>query len=337
MEIGEWNLNWQNIKRAVQHPSRVVDEILLYFLIRSPLTFINAIRPFGTNIFDREWDVVIILDTCRVDALKQLQDEYDFIKIVDSVWSVGGNSPEWIARTFDSRHTDVLKNTAYLSANPHAQRILEDKIQYENDNHFNFRLLRNFPSVDKEDLGKLEYIFKYEPMGESGQYGHRSGGTPPRYVTDRAIDVGRNEEYERLVLHYFQPHSPWVANANADNSELRPHEEGFGYITETGDSDSAWEAYLDDLRWVLDDIEILINNIDADKIVITADHGDAFGEYNVLSHKIGAIHPKIRKVPWMVTSGKDTNTHTTSIEEPDDTAVNKEQIDNQLSALGYKT
>lgn len=337
MEIGEWDLNWSNIKKAVHNPSRTIDELVLYYLLRSPMTTINTQHTIGTSIFDKEWDVAIILDTCRVDALKSVADEYDFIQDVGSIWSVGGNSPEWVSRTFDKNHSDLIKNTIYLSANAHAQTILEDRNPYKNDKHLNYKLLRHFDTVTKDDLQDVEYIFKYEPMGSSGEYGHERGGTPPRYVTDRAIDVGRNKDFDRLILHYFQPHSPWVSNAISQDRKLEKHEEGFSYITETGDVESAWNSYLDDLRWVLDDVELLLENMDQEKIVITADHGDAFNEYGVMSHKIGAIHPKIRKVPWVLTSGTDTKTYEPTIEEPADSAVETEEINDQLEALGYKT
>jgi hypothetical protein len=31
-------------------------------------------------VYDLEWDTLIILDTCRVDALRTVADEYDFLE-----------------------------------------------------------------------------------------------------------------------------------------------------------------------------------------------------------------------------------------------------------------
>jgi hypothetical protein len=56
-----------------------------------------------------------------------------------------------------------------------------------------------------------------------------------------------------------------------------------------------------------------------------------------MSHKIGALHPRIRKVPWVLTSGTDTNSYEPTAEEPTDSGVETEEINNQLEALGYKT
>lgn len=33
--------------------------------------------PFGTNVYEKDWDVLVLLDTCRVDALAEVSGEYD--------------------------------------------------------------------------------------------------------------------------------------------------------------------------------------------------------------------------------------------------------------------
>ena len=57
---------------------------------------------------------------------------------------------------------------------------------------------------------------------------------------------------------------------------------------------------FDDLRQGLDAVEMLVEDIDAENIVITADQGDAFSEYGIYSHPILPI-PPLRKVPWVST------------------------------------
>lgn len=70
---------------------RVIDEVILDYVYRTPAVGVNAYRTIGTNVFDREWDALIVLDTARVDALRIVADEYNFIKNVESIWSVGGH------------------------------------------------------------------------------------------------------------------------------------------------------------------------------------------------------------------------------------------------------
>ena len=228
---------------------------------------------------------------------------------MDSIWSVGGASAEWLARTFDEKHVDEIRNTAFLSAQSHVQEILDTKIQQtDSDRPLPLKSLRTIPSVDIDQLGKVEYLFKFETIGEGGPFGHTEGNTPPRYVTDRGIAIGRERNFDRLMLQYHQP--PWFSKALKEGRKLKYHEyDWWNYYYETSDIDSIWEAYMSDLRHVLDDIEILLDNLDAERVVITADHAEAFGEYGVLGHKLGSLHPQIRQIPWVVTSAEDNATH----------------------------
>ena len=52
---------------------------------------------------------------------------------------------------------------------------------------------------------------------------------------------------------------------------------------------------MNDFYYVLNDIGILLDNLDAERVVITADHGEAFGEYGILGHKLGSLHPRSTK------------------------------------------
>lgn len=71
-------------------------------------------------------------------------------------------------------------------------------------------------------------------------------------------------------------------------------------------------------------------------MAISSDHGEAFGEYGILGHKLGSLHPQIRKVPWVITSAEDNETHEPTVEEPNNARMSREELDEQLEALGYK-
>jgi hypothetical protein len=337
--MGGYELTVENIQKGLKNPSRVIDEVILDYVYRIPAIALNGIRTIGTNVFDRDWDVLILLDTARVDALRNVADEYDFIRDVESIWSVGGASAEWLARTFDDQHAEEIQNTAFLSAQSHIQEILDTKAhETDSSRPLPFKALRLIPSVDIDQLGKAEYLFKSETIGEEGPFGHKQGNTPPRYATDRGIAVGRDYDFDRIIIQYHQPHTPWFSQALEENRELKYHErDWWNYYYETGDVDSIWEAYMSDLRYVLDDIEILLNNLNAERVAITSDHGEAFGEYGVLGHKLGSLHPKVRKVPWVITTADDHGTHEPAVAEPDQSKMSRAKLDEQLEALGYKT
>jgi len=77
---------------------------------------------YGTNIYERDWDVLIILDTARVDAMESVADEFGFIEQVDSIRSLGSTSSEWLAKTFTTEYKSEISNTALISGNPGAGR-----------------------------------------------------------------------------------------------------------------------------------------------------------------------------------------------------------------------
>lgn len=164
----KYELSLKNIKKGLSNPMRAVDEVAVEYAYRLPSTILNGYRLIGTNVFDKDWDVLIILDTCRIDALETVGDKYDFLSDIGSLKSVGGSSAEWIARTFDTDHRDEISNTAYLSANTHTEGVLDIQWQNTNEKHASYRALRHMPTVDIGDLGKAEYLFKYEPWGQKG-------------------------------------------------------------------------------------------------------------------------------------------------------------------------
>jgi hypothetical protein len=156
-------------------------------------------------------------------------------------------------------------------------------------------------------------------------------------VTDRAVTVGREHDFDRLILQYHQPHTPWFSEALAEGRDLEYHEyDWWNYYTETGDVETIWQSYMSDLRYVLDDIELLLDNLEAETVAISSDHGEAFGEYGILGHKLGSLHPKVRKVPWVETSGQDDGSYQPTVEEPDNSKMSREKLDDQLDALGYR-
>lgn len=338
------DIGFDEIKNGISNPKMALrfayNNILRQNLYRVPLTYISTHSTIGTNVFSKDWDVLILLDTGRVDALEAVSSEYNFIENVDKVKSVGGASPEWIAATFVEKYSDTIQNTAYLSANGSSNEILAKKSPANrtlDESHTAYKLLAKHNTVDLENLGRHENIWKYKGKIETDGGNSQNTATPPRFVTERAIDVSRNYDYERLIIHYHQPHTPYIANAIKENRELYDYEENpIKYISKTGDFQTVWERYLDELRYVLDDVEILIKNLDAERLVISADHGEALDVWRGL-HSIGSIHPKVRYVPWITTSATDSGEYIPETKPPEKSEKTSSQSsEDLLKALGYK-
>lgn len=283
--------------------------------------------PVGTNVFEREWDALIILDSCRVDAMRTVSDEYDFLETVDSIWSVGSTSHEWVAKTFTDEWLDEISDTAYVTANGYLYHTATSGGVPPSGGTAPF-CWTHWNVVDLDDLCLHDQVWEY------GR-GDTLPTVPPHVMTDRAIDTARSHDCDRLIVHYMQPHPPYIADAVEDR-EVRPdaadHVEPVRSKQERdGGTRAAWEGYLDNLRFVLDEVDLLLSNLDADRVVVSADHGHMLGELGQWTHPDGFPLPIVKKVPWVVTSATDTGSLDPTTERID----REDSVEEYLRELGY--
>ena len=288
---------------------------------------------WGQNIYEDDWDLLVILDACRVDALEEVQEEYEFIGEIEARWSRGSTSKEWMENTFIEEYRNEVETTAYVTPNPFSSHLKDsagkrvaytwtEGTRFENSS-FLSGLVRD-DLLTPDDFGEFVDLWGMVDDDDVSQL-------HPEKVTDCAIRVGRQTDCERQIVHYMQPHRPYLATSEDDPWKKRP----FGYLRDGGDFDNVWTAYVDNLRLVLDYVETLLENVDAETVVITSDHGELFGEWGLYSHEVGFPHPAIRKVPWTETSATDTGNY-----EPEpvrsETEASDEELEDRLKALGYR-
>lgn len=261
----------------------------------------------GENVFERDWDVLVVLDACRVDAMRRVAPEYPFVTDVEAFTSVAGHSAGWLRETFTDERAATLRETAYVTANPHSESDL-----------------------DRDLLGGLDEVWTYA-------WDDDVGTVPPRAVTDRAVAAARSGEFDRVVAHYMQPHFPSVPHPEL-GSRIDPEE--------TGWSDSVWDrlrrneidretvesAYVDNLRYVLDELELLLDSVDG-RVAVTADHGNAFGERGFYGHGDYIPLACVRRVPWWETEADDSGAYEPELEPPEEDA--DVEVTDRLAALGY--
>lgn len=318
--------------------------------LKKTLQFIRAIYVFlycilqsyfppETTVYDREWDLLIILDACRTDALAEVAEEYDFITDVTEVTSVASTSSEFVHNTFTEDHLSDIRSTSYVTCNPYSNQVRTENVNrletyetmgtiFENESIGN-HIVRNNTVGGEFASFKLAEGMKIN--GESSRTCY-----PPDVVTARAIETAREEGVEKMIVHYMQPHAPYFSDALERGYYEAYEEYPFNYLRNDGDKSVVWEAYLDTLRAVLDSVKILLENVDAETAAITADHGELFGEWGLYSHPYGIPHPKLRNVPWVETTAQDRQT--TSADEllsSYDGLYDNDNIEERLSALGY--
>ncbi|WP_128081481.1 hypothetical protein [Haloferax sp. ATB1] len=279
------------------------------------LRFYGLIHNYGEPIYDAEWDVLIVLDACRADLMEEVASEYDFINF-DVTNSLGSCSPEWMEKNFTSSYIDEMQQTAYITGNPYSETCLESS---------EFELF--------DEVWRYAWDEELETI-------------PPGPLTDRAITVAREGQPDRLIVHYMQPHHPFVPSPLGEG--IRPDTgeriefsdlEDVWTRLQRGDlsREEVWEGYRDNLEYVLESVETLINNIDG-KVVITADHGNALGEFHMYGHPIYAPVWPLKRVPWCEYEATDSGTYTrdqTASERHDTTDDETLSTEDKLAALGY--
>lgn len=263
----------------------------------------------GESIFSREWDVCVILDACRRDELLRVSDEYSWLGEIGSFESLESCTWHWLPSTIQNSPPDLLSDTAYVTANPFSERFCDGEFAY------------------------LDEVWKY---GWDGNH----GTVPPRPVTDRAISAGREEDFDRLLVHYIQPHTPFIEldafEGSKQNFSLEydslPDE--WDQVTRGElDSQTAIRGYRQNLELVLDDVSLLLNNLDAEDVVVTADHGESFGEYGIYGHPPTPLD-SLSIVPWAETTAVDSGEYEPKQYEQ---AVRKNtDVEGRLEALGYR-
>ncbi|QLG26093.1 hypothetical protein HUG10_00410 [Halorarum halophilum] len=264
----------------------------------------------GTNVFDHEWDVLLILDGCRVDAMAEVADEYEFLDDPGSHRSVGSASYQWMERTFTDEYADEMARTAHVTANPFTDEF-----------------------CDPAEWALLDEVWR-------NAWNEDVGIVPARSVTDGAIRAARerDDEFDRLLVHYMQPHFPSVPEPMGSGTRLNEWIDGRemawqglrrGRFTEQ----EVWNAYVANLRYVLNDVAVLLENLDAEKVVLTADHGNAKGEWGVYGHPNVAINV-LREVPWYVTTAIDEDSYEPN-QRVDSGAEEDVSVADRLQALGY--
>jgi glucan phosphoethanolaminetransferase (alkaline phosphatase superfamily) len=96
------------------------------------------------------------------------------------------------------------------------------------------------------------------------------------------------------------------------------------------------EEYTENLRYVLEDVEILLKNINAETVVITSDHGNAIGEHGVYGHPPNTPIPALVRVPWYTTTAQNDGSHQPQYNMNNNQYTAAKKIEDRLQDLGYK-
>lgn len=278
----------------------------------------------GIDVMEEDWDNLIILDACRFDAFS---DCNSIDGTLQSRVSIGSSSLEFIEENFSGR---TLHDTVYVTANPYVTEIEDDVF------HAVISLLDEW---DEEFQTVM-----------------------PEKVVEATMDAHKKYPEKRLIIHFMQPHIPYIGEKGQKlEEEIQNYSNVKGWtknIDETDESDGIkiikspliegiditeedlFEAYKETLGIVLKHTQKLVETLDG-KTIVTADHGELFGERIFPLHGKKYGHPTYLRtaelclVPWLIIDS-DSRRNIVSDEPVNNRQPDIQDLERKLHALGYK-
>jgi len=275
-------------KRSIGTSDRVLREAVKYDTpYQYHQTLMNYVTrrfvpQFQSRVKQEDWKYLIVLDACRYDVFEQ-QCELD--GDLEKANSCSGWTKEWAITNFSEGD---WSDTVYVSAS-------------------------GWPGAVKKWIGNDPF----HSVDEVWEYAEneRTGGVHPRDVRLAATRNVQENPENRMVIHFQQPHTPLMGTEPLSRDELETSGSVYEAMRKGEVSEErVWESYVSNLDLVLEECAKLLLILD-DKVVVTSDHGECFGEYNLFEHP-GPLVPEIIEVPWL-TIEKTRDVELADIEVPD--------------------
>lgn len=312
-------------------------------LATRPLRFVS--QRYGENVYNRDWDVLIILDAAQYKIVREMSDEYDYIESVDRLKSRGSHSSEWCYNTFVTDWNEFqedIQRTNYITGNVITSLILNgaSDMEFLDDDEYIDEAVN-----ETDDHERINRLKSYHPVWK-GSLDIDEDYIPPDLLTNRFLDyLPEITEEDRTILHYMQPHTPFV-NANSEETRVWPNNNDSVsmFNTERSVYQELMNNYRANHEYILDHLRILLNQIPNDmEVVVSADHGNITNEILGVPYTFG--HPNyvffsrdLRHVPWIridQSKAQDPGSELSDISYNNDTHSSEEVLD-RLEHLGYK-
>lgn len=223
----------------------------------------------GIDVMEQEWDTLVILDACRHDTFSERKP--NSWPPADAVTSRAPNTWEFYQNNFgNGPYTDTVAVTAH----PRTVKLRGDQFH---------------------DIIKV-YEFGWDD---------ERGTVPPSVMAEVTIEAHDAFPDKRILSHWLQPHYPFIGSDTFQ--EYRYDNESIWADVNRGliPPDDVYEAYVETLDITLPYVERVFTSIDG-RIVISADHGNAFGErpwfypFKIYGHPRRVHLPCLVTVPWVV-------------------------------------
>ena len=275
---------------------------------------LTLVRPFTPptadeiDFMNEDWDILVVLDACRYDLLA---DRDPFNVPVQRVQSNASQTREYIKNNFLNKD---YRDTVYVTASP------------------------QFADFDL-NFAHIEHVWE-------DSWDDELRTVLPEAVTEAAIQASSEYPDKRLIVHYMQPHYPFIGSTGQsieDQATFVPNQKYASVWERLAGSDISEavvrEAYRENLDVVLPEVEKLRESVTG-KMVVTSDHGNLYGRrvcwlpIHIYGHPARVHHPELTAVPWVEfphDERREINKSEQAAEEEE-----FEEVQERLSDLGYR-
>lgn len=276
------------------------------------------------HFLESDWDYCLVLDACRYDVFSDIYDEY-LDGTLEKRWSTGSSTPEWAYRTFTGSH-----DIAYFSGNPfindlgiplnelkwgascdyewtaneHLRTVIDvwdhgwdDELDTVPPENIAASFRNHQTAVAAADRTVLHYMQPHAP------YLARGSGQKLKQIQQGIRNQDAEDDTSGGALAAITDTVRPKVESALEGSELAQKaglwmELDPADLVRNGTRDAALEMYEENLRIALESVADLVTELDGD-VVVTADHGEAFGEEGVWEHHIETHIPALMEVPWL--------------------------------------
>jgi len=302
----------RKIAKGISNPKLLLRELnRLYYTYRYGTGYNHA----GTDIFEEDWDTLVVLDACRYDMFAK---QNTIQGRLEQRISRASHTSEFLRGNFRGR---TLLDTVYTTASPQFEQR-RDELDAE------FHATNNVWNTDRWDT--------------------EEGTVRPKAMTDAGIEAHETFPKKRHIVHYMQPHYPFI-DSDIDSSTRtfrKDISEGLDIWGELFrgnldvNTEDVWESYRENLDFALNQVERLLEEVNG-RMVVTSDHGNMIGEkaapipIREWGHPPRLYTETLITVPWLVVDGQQRREVTVEKPEVNRNGINDSITNERLKNLGY--
>lgn len=272
----------------------------------------------GVDVMKEDWDNLLILDACRYDTFAEV---HDLPGRLDRAISKSSTTDEFMRANIDGRD---LRDTVYVTASP--------SVYATEDVDANFHHVEHVWDDDWDSELKTVH---------------------PADLTERALEVHERFPDKRLLVHYLQPHYPFIGETGRSEFRYDGYEDPLdpdgtrekfwdtvGTRINDVSTETVWKAYVENLEFALPHVKELITVVEG-KSVVTADHGEMIGERafpvpnKLHGHPGGLYMRQLVEVPWLTHTNGSRRRIVAGESKSEREDIDETVVQNRLTDLGY--